>query len=104
MSRIHLAGFITHHFSAANYTSSTIYPLFQLCLCHKIVELTDPADNCYIKKRLVGVKKSSEKVNLRSPIDLHMLGQLVKVSKTVIPEQFTKLYIYIIFLFVPSGT
>ena len=73
VSRTNLAGFITHLFSA-NYASSTILSIVSaISYSHKIVGLADPADNFYIKQLLVGVQKSSGKVDSRKPIDLHML-------------------------------
>ena len=70
---------------------------------HKIVGLADPADNFYITKLLVGVQKSSGKVDSRKPIDLRMLGQLVQASKAVIPEKFTQLCIAAMFMLVFHG-
>ena len=58
---------------------------------HKIVGLADPGDNFYIRKLLVGVHKTSHTMDLRQPIDLKMLGLLVRAAKSVIPDRFLQL-------------
>ena len=103
VSRSNLAGFITHMF-AANYASSTILSTVSaVSYSHKIVGLADPADNFYIKKLLVGIHKKSSSVDLRRPIDLHMLGQLVSATKAVIPEKFTQLCVAAMYMLAFHG-
>ena len=97
MSRNNLAGFITHLFSANYATSTILSTVLAISYSHKIVGLADPADNVYITNFLVGVQRSSGKVDSRKPIDLHMLGQLAKAPKAVLPEKFTRLCIAAIF-------
>ena len=92
------------HTFFANYAYSTILSTVSaISYCHKIVGLADPADNFYIKNILVGVQKSSGKVDSRKHIDLHMLGQLVQASKAVIPEQFAQLCIAAMFMLAFHG-
>ena len=81
VSRTDLAGFITHLF-AANYAFSTILSTVSaISYSHKIVGLPDPADNFYIRKLLVGVHKTSRTMDLRRPIDQHMLALLVRTAQ-----------------------
>ena len=103
VSRTNLAGFITHLFSAKYASSTILSTVSAISYSHKIVGLADPADNFYIKKLLVGVQKSSGKVDSRKPIDLHMLAQLVHASKAVIPEKFTQLCIAAMFMLAFHG-
>ena len=87
VSQNNLEGFITHMYSG-NYASSTILSTVSaVSYSHKIIGLTDPADNFYIKKLLLGIKKAST-IDSRRPIDLCMLGQLTKATKAVIPKNF----------------
>ena len=88
VSHTDLAGFITHLF-AANYTFSTILSTVSaISYSHKIVGLADPADNVYIRKLLVGVHKTSRTMDLRRPIDQHMLALLVRAAKSVISDKY----------------
>ena len=88
VSHTDLAGFITHLF-AANYAFSTILSTVSaISYSHKIVGLADPADNFYIRKLLVGVHKTSRTMDLRRPIDQHMLALLVRAAKSVIRDKY----------------
>ena len=91
-SRSNLAGFLTHVF-AANYASSTVLSTISaIYYSHKIVGMAGQADNFYINKLLVGIHKTNT-IDLRRPIDLQMLDQLVNATKAVIPLKVTKLYV-----------
>ena len=103
VSQHNLAGFITHMYSG-NYASSTILSTVSaVSYSHKIIGLTDPADNFYIKKLLLGIKKRTSTIDSRRPIDLCMLGQLTKATKAVIPNKFSQLCIAAMFMLAFHG-
>ena len=103
VSRTNLAGFITHLF-ATNYAFSTILSTVSaISYSHKIVGLTDPADNVYIRKLLVGVHKTSRTMDLRRPFDQNMLGLLVRAAKYVIPDKLLQICIAAMFMLAFHG-
>ena len=103
VSQNNLAGFITHMYSG-NYASSTILSTVSaVSYSHKIIGLTYPADNFYIKKLLLGIQKRTSTIDSRRPIDLCMLGQLTKATKAVIPKKNSQLCIAAMFMLAFHG-
>ena len=98
VSRKRLAGFIVHLFRAKYASSTILSTVSAIAYSHKIVGLGDPADDFFIKKLLVGIQKKSRTVDLRRPIDLKMLSNLVAASKAIISDKFTQLCIAAMFM------
>ena len=103
VSRKRLAGFIVHLFRAKYASSTILSTVSAIAYSHKIVGLEDPADDFYIKKLLVGIQKKSRTVDLRRPIDLEMLSNLVSATKAIISDKFTQLCIAAMFMLAFHG-
>ena len=84
-----MARYIAHLFDAS-YASSTIATsVSAISYFHKALGHPDPSESFYIKRLLIGVSKCNPSRDMRVPISLPMLQQLIDAVPSIASDTYT---------------
>lgn len=89
----HLVLFISHLFNKGLASSTIISKMSAVTFIHRLNGFTDPSDHFLVQKALLGVKKSCPTADVRQPLSLDLLNQIIVLLQgTLFPSYSSTMF------------